>query len=160
MRAFIYFLGFLFVISCQNQSQNAVVKTDTVVIKPDTISENRMNPSSKPVASYAVSVDDGVGNANNWKFAVNVYETTKTFEYKVRIQYKEISSTELIQIPDFNILPVVSIEKSKIPMSCIIGFNDAKGNFKSYIEVSVSNNQLKFKKINNYKVRKYRAPVN
>ncbi len=160
MRAFIYLSGLFFVISCQSQSQNAVVKTDTVVIKPDTISENRMNPSTKPVASYAVPVDDGVGNANNWKFAVNVYETSKTFEYKVHIQYKEIRSTEVIQIPDFNKLPVVSIQEAKIPMSCIIGFNDAKGNFKSYIEVSVSNNQLKFKKINNYKVRKYSAPVN
>ena len=159
MRLFVYLSGLFFFIGCQNHSQNSVVKTDTVVIKQDTISENRVNPSPKPVATYTVPIDDGVGNANNWKFAVNMYETAKTFEYKVNIQYKEIRSTEIIQIPNFNIAPVVDIQPGKNPMSCIIGFNDAKGVFKEYILVSVNNDQLKFKKINSYKVRRYSAPV-
>ena len=159
MRAFVYLSGLFFLISCQNQSKNAVVKTDTVVIKQDTIAENRVNPSPKPVATYTVPIVDGVGNANNWKFAVNMYETAKTFEYKVNIQYKEIRSTEIIQSPNFNIAPVVGIQPGKNPLSCLIGFNDAKGNFKEYILVSVNNDQLKFKKINSYKVRRYSAPV-
>ena len=159
MRAFKFLLALLLLISCENQKQGSVVKTDTLVIKQDTISDNRMNPSTKPVAVYSVPVDDGMGNANNWKFAVNMYETAKTFEYKVNIQYKEIRSTEIIQIPNFNIAPVVDIQPGKNPMSCIIGFNDAKGNFKEYILVSVNNDQLKFKKINSYKVRRYSAPV-
>lgn len=159
MRAFVYLSGLLFFSSCQNQSQNDLVKTDTVFIKQDTISENRVNPSAKPVATYTVPVDDGVGNANNWKFAVNIYETAKTFEYKVNIQYKEIWSTEIIQIPNFNVAPEVGIQPGKNPLSCTIGFNDAKENFKAYILVSVNNDQLKFKKLNSYKVRRYSAPV-
>ena len=159
MRAFKFLLALLLFISCENQKQGSVVKNDTLVIKQDTISDNRMNPSTKPVAVYSVPVDDGMGNANNWKLAVNIYETAKTFEYKVNIQYKEIRSTEIIQIPNFNIAPVVGIQQGKNPMSCIIGFNDAKGGFKEYILVSVSNEQLKFKKINSYKVRRYSAPV-
>ena len=160
MRVFLFLSALLLLISCQNQTKDAAVKSDTVVVKQDTISEIRISPSSKPVATYSVPVDDGMGNMNNWKFAVNIYETSKTFEYKVNIQYKEIRSSEIVQIPNFNILPVVAIQPGKNPMSCIIGFNDAKGEFKDYIQVSVSNDQLKFKKINNYKVRKYSTPVN
>jgi len=160
MRAYIYLAGLLFFLSCKNPVEETVVKNDTTVIKKDTIAENRISPSSKPIATYNVPVDDGMGNMNNWKFSVNIYETSKTFEYKVNIQYKEIRSSEIVQIPNFNILPVVAIQPGKNPMSCIIGFNDAKGEFKDYIQVSVSNDQLKFKKINNYKVRKYSTPVN
>ncbi len=160
MRAYIFLSGLLFFLSCKNPEEEIVVKSDTTVIRKDTIAENRINPSSKPVATYSVPVDDGVGNMNNWKFAVNIYETAKTFEYKVNIQYKEIRSSEIVQIPNFNILPVVAIQPGKNAMSCIIGFNDARGEFKDYIQVSVSNDQLKFKKINNYKVRKYSTPVN
>lgn len=160
MRAYIFLSGLLIFLSCKNPEEEIVVKSDTTVIRKDTIAENRINPSSKPVATYSVPVDDGVGNMNNWKFAVNIYETAKTFEYKVNIQYKEIRSSEIVQIPNFNILPVVAIQPGKNAMSCIIGFNDARGEFKDYIQVSVSNDQLKFKKINNYKVRKYSTPVN
>lgn len=160
MRAYIFLSGLLFFLSCKNPEEEIVVKSDTTVIRKDTIAENRINPSSKPVATYSVPVDDGVGNMNNWKFAVNIYETAKTFEYKVNIQYKEIRSSEIVQIPNFNILPVVAIQPGKNAMSCIIGFNNARGEFKDYIQVSVSNDQLKFKKINNYKVRKYSTPVN
>ena len=160
MRVFLFLSALLLLISCQNQTKDAAVKSDTVVVKQDTISEIRISPSSKPVATYSVPVDDGMGNMNNWKFAVNIYETSKTFEYKVNIQYKEIRSSEIVQIPNFNILPVVAIQPGKNPMSCIIGFNDAKGTFKDYVQVSVSNDQLKFKKINSYKVRRYSTPVN
>lgn len=160
MRVFLFLSALLLLISCQNQTKDAAVKSDTVVVKQDTISEIRISPSSKPVATYSVPVDDGMGNMNNWKFTVNIYETSKTFEYKVNIQYKEIRSSEIVQIPNFNILPVVAIQPGKNPMSCIIGFNDAKGTFKDYVQVSVSNDQLKFKKINSYKVRRYSTPVN
>lgn len=160
MRVFLFLSALLLLISCQNQTKDAAVKSDTVVVKQDTISEIRISPSSKPAATYSVPVDDGMGNMNNWKFAVNIYETSKTFEYKVNIQYKEIRSSEIVQIPNFNILPVVAIQPGKNPMSCIIGFNDAKGTFKDYVQVSVSNDQLKFKKINSYKVRRYSTPVN
>ncbi|MEO0066211.1 MAG: hypothetical protein RI983_1537 [Bacteroidota bacterium] len=159
MRLFLFLCCLLIFMSCENPKQDTLVKTDSLVVKLDTIAENRINPSAKPVATYTVPVDDGMGNINSWKFAVNMFETTKTFEFKVNIQYKEIRSTEIIQIPNFNIAPVVGIQPGKNPLSCLIGFNDAKGNFKEYILVSVNNDQLKFKKINSYKVRRYSAPA-
>lgn len=160
MKAILYFGLVAFCFSCTAlENKQKEVKVDTVLIKAPTIAEVRENPSKKPVASYAVPIDDGMGNANNWKFAVNIYETVKTFEYKVNIQYKEIRATEKITIPNFGTMPSVSIKPGKSSLDCIIGFNDKQGLFKDYIQVSVKNEQLKFKKINSYAVRSYKTPV-
>lgn len=160
MKAIVYFGLLTSTISCTAlENKQIETKVDTVLIKAPTVSEARENPSKKPVATYAVPIDDGMGNANNWKFAVNIFETMKTFEYKVLIEYKEIKATEKITIPNFGMLPNVSIKPGKASLDCIIGFGDKQGVFKDYIQVSVKNEQLKFKKIKSYAVYKYRTPV-
>jgi hypothetical protein len=160
MRAIVYFGLLILSISC-NSSENkqSESKVDTVVIKAPSVSEERKLPSKKPIATFSKPIDDGLGNVNDWKFAVNIYETVKTFEYKVQIQYKEIRATEIITIPNFGIDPVVAIKPGKSSLDCIIGFNDSKALFKEYIQVNVKNEQLKFKKINSYSVVKYRTVV-
>ncbi len=161
MKAIVYFSLLVSSISCTAlENKQTETKVDTVLIKAPTVSEERENPSKKPIATYTVPIDDGMGNANNWKFAVNIFETKKTFEYKVQIEYKEIRATEKITIPNFGIMPNVSIKPGKSSLDCMIGFGDKKGLFKEYIQVSVKNEQLKFKKINSYAVYKYRTPVN
>lgn len=160
MKAILYSFISIGLVSCQQTTSNEPTKTDTIRIKPASISEDRTNPSKKPIATYSVPVDDGMGNLNNWKFAVNIYETSKTFAYKINFQYKEIKSTEIIQIPNFNMMPVVSIKPGKSALDCMIGFNDAKGLFKDYIQVNVKNEQLKVKKVNSYAVRAYQRKLN
>lgn len=156
MRAIVYVGLLILCISCNGiENKQNETKVDTVVIQAPTVSEERDIPSKKPIANYAIPIDDGMGNANNWKFAVNIFETKKTFEYKVQIEYKEIRATEKITIPNFGIMPNVSIKPGKSSLDCIIGFNDKQGLFKNYIQVSVKNEQLKFKKINSYSVRRY-----
>ncbi|MBT9484036.1 hypothetical protein [Sediminibacterium sp.] len=160
MKAIVYFGLLISIISCTAlENKQTEAKPDTVLVKAPTIAEERENPSKKPIAAYIVPVDDGMGNANNWKFAVNIYETSKTFEYKVQIQYKELRATEKISIPNFGIIPVVSIKPGKSNLDCIIGFEDKQGLFKDYIQVNVKNEQLKFKKINSYAVVKYSTPI-
>jgi hypothetical protein len=159
MKAQLYFFILIFLISCQQPESNQPVKNDTIRIKPIGIAEDRVNPSKKPIATYTVPVDDGVGNLNNWKFAVNIYETSKTFAYKINFEYKEIKSSQTIQIPNFNTMPVVSIKPGKSALDCMIGFNDAKGLFKDYIQVNVKNEQLKVKKVNSYAVRAYQRKL-
>lgn len=160
MRAIVYFGLLILSISCNSIEKKQIeAKLDTVVIKAPSVSEVREQPSKKPIATFSVPIDDGMGNANNWKFGVNIYETAKTFEYKVQIQYKEIRATEMITIPNFGIDPVVTIKPGKSSLDCIIGFNDSNGLFKEYIQVNVKKEQLKFKKINSYAVYKYRTPV-
>lgn len=161
MKAIVYFSLLVSSISCTAlENKQTETKVDTVLIKAPTVSEERENPSKKPIATYTVPIDDGMGNANNWKFAVNIFETTKTFNYKVNVQYKEIRSTEIIQIPNFNTMPEVSIKPGKTGLDCMIGFNDAKGLFKEYIQVSVKDEQLKVKKVNSYAVRSYQRKLN
>lgn len=160
MKAFLFFSLLILSIGCttiENKQNNTMV--DSIVIKAPNVSEERELPSKKPIATYAVPIDDGMGNANNWKFAVNIYETKKTFEYKVQIQYKELRATEKITIPNFGIVPIVSIKPGKSSLDCIIGFNDKQGLFKDYIQVSVKNEQLKFKKINSYAVVRYSTTI-
>ncbi len=161
MKAFLYSGLLIFIIGCNaTENKQNDIKVDSIVIKAPSVSAEREQPSKKPVAAYAMPIDDGMGNLNNWKFAVNIYETTKTFNYKVNVQYKEIRSTEIIQIPNFNTMPEVSIKPGKTGLDCMIGFNDAKGLFKEYIQVSVKNEQLKVKKVNSYAVRSYQRKLN
>ncbi|HPH36323.1 MAG TPA: hypothetical protein PL108_01605 [Sediminibacterium sp.] len=161
MKAFLYSGLLIFIIGCNaTENKQNDIKVDSIVIKAPSVSAEREQPSKKPVATYAMPIDDGMGNLNNWKFAVNIYETTKTFNYKVNVQYKEIRSTEIIQIPNFNTMPEVSIKPGKTGLDCMIGFNDAKGLFKEYIQVSVKNEQLKVKKVNSYAVRSYQRKLN
>lgn len=160
MKALVVFGLLISIISCTElENKHSVTKVDTVLVKAPSVSEERENPSKKPIAVYLVPIDDGMGNANNWKFAVNIYETKQTFEYKAQIQYKEIRTTEKIAIPNFGIMPNVSIKPGKSSLDCIIGFKDKQGLFKDYIQVSVKNEQLKFKKINSYAVVKYSTPI-
>ncbi len=160
MRAIVYFGLLILSISCNSiENKQIETKVDTVVIKAPSVSEVREQPSKKPIATFSVPIDDGMGNANNWKFGVNIYETAKTFEYKVQIQYKEIRATEMITIPNFGIDPVVTIKPGKSSLDCIIGFKDSNGLFKEYIQLNVKKEQLKFKKINSYAVYKYRTPI-
>ena len=161
MKAFLYSGLLIFIIGCNaTENKQNDIKVDSIVIKAPSVSAEREQPSKKPVATYAMPIDDGMGNLNNWKFAVNIYETTKTFNYKVNVQYKENRSTEIIQIPNFNTMPEVSIKPGKTGLDCMIGFNDAKGLFKEYIQVSVKNEQLKVKKVNSYAVRSYQRKLN
>jgi hypothetical protein len=160
MRAIVYFGLLILSISCNSiENKQIETKVDTVVIKAPSVSEVREQPSKKPIATFSVPIDDGMGNANNWKFGVNIYETAKTFEYKVQIQYKEIRATEMITIPNFGIDPVVTIKPGKSSLDCIIGFKDSNGLFKEYIQLNVKKEQLKFKKINSYAVYKYQTPI-
>lgn len=160
MRVFLYVGLVVFSIGCSStENKQPNTKVDSIIIKAPSISETRDNLSKKPIASFDMPIDDGLGNMNDWKFAVNIYETKKTFEYKVNIQYKEIRATEIIQIPNFNIEPTVLIKPGKSALDCIIGFKDTKGLFKDYYQVNVKNDQLKFKKINSYSVVKYKTVV-
>lgn len=136
-------------IACENKTTEPEVKDTPVVPKADTISETRTVVQKAPVASHYQKVPDEL---NNWKFAVEVYETKNRFNYIVRIQYKEIRITDSISIPNIGIEPSVQIQADNQPFSCTLGFPDKKGNFNPYYRASIKNEQLRFKKIASYGV--------
>ncbi len=147
----------LLFIACNNgDGANAPVPDTTVVISADTIPEIRTSVQSKPIATYSEPIADEL---NNWKFAVSLYETKKTFQFTLRIQCKEVRVSDSLKIPNFGIAPAIEIRKGKEPLSCIIGFLDKNKQFKEYKKVSFENEQLRVKTIQNYYVGAYKTRV-
>ncbi|MCE7066549.1 hypothetical protein [Dyadobacter sp. CY326] len=113
----------------------------------DTIPLQRTSVENSPVASYSEKVKDPL---NDWRFSVDIYETKSTFDFLVKIKYKELDAEDNIKIPNFGIMPKVEVRKGKTDQSCIIGFLDKAGEFKEYKLVQVKNQQLKISTIKHY----------
>jgi len=136
--------------ACNSGPDNTSDANDsTIVVSNDTIPETRKSVSQQPVASYSEPVKDEL---NDWKFAVSVYETTKTFRFILRIQYKELRMSDSLPIPNFGTWPKVELRKGPEPLSCIIGFLDKKQEFKPYRKAAIKNDQLKLTKLASYYV--------
>lgn len=120
-----------------------------MTILNDTIPTVRKVVSNAAVASYSEVVKDK-DNLNDWKFAVDVFETEETFKYKVKIKYKELDADDHLTVPNFGIQPTVKIEKGEEELSCIIGFLDKDGGFKEFKRVEVIGDQLKIKQTKGY----------
>lgn len=154
MRKFIFFLPCIFIIACNNTTENSKEET-AVVIPADSISELRSTVRKDAVASHQQKVPDEL---NDWKFAVSIYETERRFHYTVRMQYKELRISDSINIPNLGKEPILEIRKDSLPYSCTIGFLDNKGTFKPYYRTNIVKEQLRFKKIAGYGVGVYRRP--
>ena len=158
MKVLAYSCLLLLCISCNNSGADQTEQaSEEAVPAAEAVSPTRANPKVEAVATYSEKVDDGVNYANNWKFAVQLYETPQTFNYLVKIDYKEMHLTDSLGIPNFGIAPKVELRKGTEPKTCIIGFLDRKGEFKEYKKVAVKNEQVKVTTINRYSVATYRA---
>jgi hypothetical protein len=149
--------GLLILLAACNQSDSTddtIPKGSTIVVSADTIPEIRSTVKSGPIATYSEPIKDEL---NDWKFAVSIYETKRTFRYTIRIQAKEVRVNDSLSIPNFGIQPKPEIRKGKEPLSCIIGFLDKKNEFKEFRLVSFKNDQLHFKTLNNYRVSSYKT---
>jgi hypothetical protein len=140
--------------SCREQTQELPSQTDSVtVVSVDTIPEKRVKISKEPIAHFEEKLD----TLNNWKFAVYIYETAKTFKYNIHLEAKEVRVTDSLIIPNFGRHPKVVIQKGKEPHTCIIGFLDKKDAFKEYRKVSFQDERLRIKTIQTYYVGHYQS---
>ena len=147
----------ILIVSCQqnDRPKDASAPGPITVISNDTIPETRASVQQAAVASYSEPVPDEL---NDWKFAVQVYETKRTFHFILRMQYKELRVSDSLNIPNFGIAPKPETRKGPEPLSCIIGFLDKKGEFKAYKKLAVKNDRLKFTTLNHYYTGSYRTP--
>jgi len=151
-------LTLLLLTGCANNNATSDTSADsTVVVSYDTIPVTRSTIQSGPVATYSEKIADEL---NDWRFAVTVYETNKTFQYTLRIQAKEVRVSDSLTIPNFGIQPTVVLQKGKEPLSCIIGFLDKKKAFKPYKMVSFQNDRLRVRTIASYYVGTYKTQHN
>jgi hypothetical protein len=143
-----YLLILLALFSCGPKSDSDKVK-ETYKVTNDTIPETRSTVKSEAVASYSEPVKDK-DKLNNWKFAVELYETPAMFKYLVKIEYMALNEKDTVTIPNFGILPKVEVRKGTEPLSCIIGFLDKEGEFKPYKQVAVEDKNLKITTLRHY----------
>ena len=158
MKKLAYPLALLLLTACnQAPADNTNGKDTTIVVAADTVPLLRKIVRTEAVAEYSEKVPDEL---NDWKFAVSLYETKKTFQYLLRVQYKELRISDSLQLPDFGRLPKPGLRKGKTPLSCLVGFFDNKDVFREYRLVAVKDNdRLKITTLNTYSVASYRTKV-
>jgi hypothetical protein len=149
---YFFLLLLLICVSCEEKKSSN--QKNTVLLLNDTIPETRADVSKKAVARYSEKIDDPL---NDWKFAVELYETPATFKFLMTIEYEAINETDTITIPNFGIRPKVDVKKGKDPLSCIVGFYDKKGEFMEYKQVSFKGNQLKISTLKQYARTRFRV---
>ncbi len=154
MKSILFSLLIILAACNQPGDNNPKTKDSATVISYDTIPEIRTTTQSKPVAAYSEPIKDEL---NDWKFAVALYETKRTFHYTVRIQAKEARVTDSIHFPNFGMAPKPVIQKGKEPLTCIMGFLDKKGQFMPYRQVSFINDRLRIRTIQSYSVGYYKT---
>jgi hypothetical protein len=114
------------------------------------VPQYRDTVSKAPVAQHQEKVDNPL---NDWYFSVKIYETSKTFQYLIKLKYEEIEGEDTLKLPNFGTLPKPVIQKGDEKYSCIIGFLDKENQFREYKKVHVQNNHLKITALKHYAVR-------
>ncbi|TLU99085.1 hypothetical protein [Dyadobacter luticola] len=148
---FIFLLTFA---ACQQKSDQKQEGDSGYTVINDTIPLTREKVQAGPVAAYSEKVKDPY---NDWRFAVEVFETGQTFTYLMKIKYMELDAEDTLKIPNFGIMPKVEIQKGPAEQSCIVGFLDKKGVFKEYKSVAVEDKQLKIKTLRHYARTRYKV---
>ena len=153
--AFLFICLFFSFFSCHSKNQNNQGQTDSanrgdMVNAANNIPEVRSDAKVEPVAEYKEKTDNPL---NDWYFSVKLYETKKTFNYLMKLQFEEVRGEDTLRLPNLGNFPKPSIQKGKEKYSCIIGFMDNENKFREYKLVHVENsNNLKVTTLKHYSV--------
>ena len=120
----------------------------------DTIPLTRDKVENSPIASYSEKVKDPL---NDWRLAVDIYETKETFKFLMKIEYMVQEAEDTLTIPNFGIMPKVEIRKGPEKESCIVGFLDKQGEFKEYKLIALKEKQLKISTLKYYARARYKV---
>lgn len=152
------FLLLLALLCCKkpknNDESSATNGGDPTKAINDTIPLTREKVENSPVASYSEKVKDPL---NDWRFAVDIYETPQTFKFLMKIEYMVQEAEDTLTIPNFGIMPKVEIRKGPEENSCIVGFLDKQGEFKDYKLIALKEKQLKISTLKYYGRARYRV---
>lgn len=148
LKRFFVFILFITIISCNN-SNTTPKATDSVVLKYQDIPAERSVVNPKTVKIYAETVKSF---ETTDAFQVDLFETKETFNYLIKIQYKQIVAEDTLHIPNFGMQPSVEIKKGDTRPSCIVGFFDVAHTFKESKLIYFDDNKLKIKVLKYYSV--------
>ncbi|MDR3716545.1 MAG: hypothetical protein P4L51_27380 [Puia sp.] len=112
--------------------------------------EFRKTVKKEAIATYREKTDDPL---NDWYFTVKLYETPKTLQYLLTMQFEEVKGQDTLDLPDFGVAPQPILQKGKDKYSCIVGFLDNQNKFREYKRVYVKDgNNLKLMTLRHYSV--------
>ena len=151
MKRLVYFIAAATLTGCGETApkQPAGDTTATVRSVTETVPLKRADVKKAAVASHSEKIANPL---NDWKFAVQVFETENTFRYLMKIEYEEMREQDTLKIPNLGFEPRVEIRKGDEPQTCIIGFLDKEDKFREYKKVSARNNNLKITTLRHYAV--------
>lgn len=152
--SFLLLLALLCCNKSEKSSENTTNGNEPGRAINDTIPLTREKVEKSPVASYSEKVKDEL---NDWRLAVDIYETKETFKFLMKIEYMVQEAEDTLTIPNFGIMPKVEIRKGPEKESCIVGFLDKKGEFKEYKLIALKEKQLKIKTLKYYARTRYRV---
>ena len=134
----------------KNSPDTAAAKT--VVNPAGNIPSERKDVKTEAVASYRVKTDNPL---NDWYFSVELFETSKTFHYVMKLEFEEITGKDTLRLPNFGVMPEPVIKKGPEQYSAIIGFLDKDKQFREYKKVYVVGEKLKVTALKHYGVSTY-----
>jgi hypothetical protein len=150
MKKFIVLVSW-FSMGCVQNSSTPEPKDTTATTRfvTDGIAAERVQPKASAVATYSEKLPNTL---NDWHFKVQLFETKHRFVYKLKIQYEEITGDDDLLIPNLGHEPVVELRRGDSNLECVVGFLDAKRQFRPYKLVSAKGNRLKLTTIKHYAV--------
>ncbi|MGN6416021.1 MAG: hypothetical protein ACTHMC_00920 [Pseudobacter sp.] len=157
MKIVFFVLISVLVFSCSSGPVKETKSPDTAaartVVEPaGNIPSERKDVKKEAVASYRVKTDNPL---NDWYFSVELFETSKTFHYVMKLEFEEITGKDTLRLPNFGMLPEPVIRKGPEQYSAIIGFMDKEKQFREYKKVYVVGEKLKVTALKHYGVSTY-----
>ena len=144
----IFLVSLVFLFSCQSNNQpGSNSAADSTNAKAAVISLYRDVVKPEPVAEYSEKVNNSL---NDWHFSVSLYETNKTFYYRIRMQYEELRAEDTLRLPNLGAMPRPAIQKGPEKYSCILGFMDIQNKFNEYKLVHIEGRDLKITALKHY----------
>lgn len=135
--------------SCTD-SINKNNNNDSIISPSENISTARSSVNPNAIKTYEETIKSFETTDH---FKVSIFETNQTFNFLIKISYKQMNETDTLHVPDFGSLPSVDIIKGdSIRPSCIIGFYDKNKNFKESKLIYYKENILKIKVLKYYAV--------
>ncbi|UKJ07038.1 hypothetical protein [Solitalea lacus] len=134
--------------ACNQPTQTKNEKKEVVV------SDVRKVVSPKPVATYDQKYASSThsNDLNNWHFSVKLYETPKTFWYRMEIVDRALEIRDTVVFPNLGMEMQPALKKGREPYSCLVGFLDGQGNFLEYKKVVSGEKGLIVKQTQTYYV--------
>jgi hypothetical protein len=149
MKIFFIIITAIFFLSCNNNTANNSQPEDSVVYTTGRIPETRKEVNPTAVKTYSETIKSF---ETTDEFKVLLFETKQTFNYLIKISYKNLDAEDTLHVPNFGELPEVEIKKGDKRPSCIVGFLDMNKQFRESKLIYFEDNKIKLHVLKHYGV--------